>query len=65
VRFTVRVRNVAWADEWLDDGFDPSVTVPKTPQDMEVDIWLDGKVYGTTVTGTYTSKAEKNAKLRK
>jgi hypothetical protein len=65
VAFSAKVRNVDWADEWLDDGFEPGADAKKVPQDMAVELWLDGKVYTATVTGSYTAKAEKGGRLKK
>ena len=63
--FMASVRNVSWAGEWLASGFDPARNASKAPQNMAVDLRLDGKVYTYMVTGTYWAKAGRTGRLKK
>ncbi|HEY3324108.1 MAG TPA: lamin tail domain-containing protein [Planctomycetota bacterium] len=66
VPFMVRVRNTKWSETWVSDGlFDKQENMLKGSKALPVELQMDGKVYGTSVSGQYSSKSLKTMKFWK
>ncbi|MCY3020656.1 MAG: PKD domain-containing protein [Planctomycetota bacterium] len=56
VPFTATVKG-ALADDWLDEGVNPSVDSKKQNLSVSVDLWLNGRVYTASLNTLYSAKA--------
>jgi PKD repeat protein len=64
VNFKLQLKNGAWADDWADEGIDPTADAAGKSLSMTADITLNGKIYTSTLSATYSGKAGKGGTFK-